>query len=53
MELVWAYVKQHVLANLCLENAEQLKAHLCSAWLKVRSQQLPAKLLGINKEFQT
>ena len=53
VELVWAYVKQHVLANLCLENAEQLKAHLCSAWLKVRSHQLPAKLLGINKEFLT
>ena len=53
VELVWAYVKRHVLANLCPESVDGLKAHLRFAWQKVRARNLPAKLLGITEEFQT
>ena len=53
VELVWAYVKRHVLANLCPETVDTLKVYLRSAWQKVRSRGLPAKLLGITEEFQT
>ena len=53
VELVWAYVKQHVLANCCPETLETLKASLRSAWHKVRARNVPTKLLGITEEFQT
>jgi transposase len=53
VELVWAYVKRYVLANLCPETVDTLKAYLRSAWQKVRSRRLPAKLLGITEEFRT
>ena len=53
VELVWAYVKHHVLANLCPETVDGLKAYLRSAWQKVRSRNLPARLLGITEESQT
>ena len=53
VELVWAYVKRHVLANLCPENVDTLNTYLRSAWQKVRARNLPAKLLGITEELQT
>ncbi|WP_407542399.1 transposase (plasmid) [Deinococcus radiomollis] len=53
VELVWAYVKRHVLANLCPENVDALKTSLRSAWQKVRARNLPVKLLGITEELQT
>lgn len=48
MELVWAFVKRHVLVNCCAQNLEQLKAWLRSAWQKVRYRDLPTRLLGIS-----
>lgn len=51
IELVWAYVKRHVLVNCCPQNLDQLKALLRSAWQKVRYCKLPTKLLGISDEF--
>ena len=47
VELVWAYLKRHLLANYCPGTLEQLKAYLRTAWPKIRYRQLPAKLLGI------
>ena len=50
IELVWAYVKRHCLANFCPENLGQLKAYLRTIWPKIRYRQLPSKLLGIQHE---
>ena len=45
IELVWAYVKQHVLANFCPTDVTALKSRLTFAWQRVRYIQLPYKLL--------
>lgn len=50
IELVWAYVKQHHLANFCPGTLEELKAYLSKVWPKIRYRQLPAKLLGLDLE---
>lgn len=50
VELVWAYVKRHHLANFCPATLEQLKAYLRTVWPKIRYRQLPAKLLGIQPD---
>lgn len=52
IELVWAYVKRHILVNCCPETLEQLKALLRTAWQKVRYGKLPAKLLGLTDALQ-
>ena len=36
IELVWAYVKQHMLANFCPPNVLALKSRLIQAWQRVR-----------------
>ncbi|MVN88243.1 IS630 family transposase [Deinococcus sp. HMF7620] len=45
IESVWAYVKQHVLANFCPSDIQMLKARLSVAWRKVRTAELPRRLL--------
>ncbi len=50
IELVWASVKRHHLANFCPATLEQLKAYLRTVWPKIRYRRLPAKLLGIQIE---
>ncbi|ULH17318.1 IS630 family transposase (plasmid) [Deinococcus sp. KNUC1210] len=47
VERVWAYVKQQILANFCPENVSQLKCRLTFAWQRVRTRQLPARVLGV------
>ncbi|WP_189093950.1 IS630 family transposase, partial [Deinococcus ruber] len=46
IELVWAYVKCHMLANFCPTNMFTLKSRLIQAWQRVRSVQLPTRLLN-------
>ncbi|GAA5502355.1 IS630 family transposase ISDra3 [Deinococcus xinjiangensis] len=53
VEQVWAYVKRHMLVNCCPGSLEELKKLLRSAWQKIRYRELPAKLLGLTKEFPT
>lgn len=50
IELVWAYVKTHLLANFCPETLDELKAYLRKVWPKIRYRHLPAKLLGIQPD---
>jgi putative transposase len=45
IELVWAYVKQHMLANFCPKDLRTLKSRLVQAWQRVRYIQLPTRLL--------
>ncbi|GGR39645.1 hypothetical protein GCM10008957_55540 [Deinococcus ruber] len=45
IELVWASVKQHMLANFCPNDLLTLKLRLVQAWHRVRSIQLPTRLL--------
>ncbi len=40
VELVWAYVKKHLLGNFCARTTGDLKARLRSAWHAVRRQGL-------------
>lgn len=46
IELVWAYVKQHMLGNFCPHNLTQLKARLLQAWQRLRYIRLPDCLLN-------
>lgn len=46
IELIWAYVKQHLLGNFCPQNLIQLKARLTQAWQRLRYLQLPNRLLN-------
>lgn len=48
IELVWAYVKRHVLGNCCLRSVDALKAKLTSAWQRVRYICLPQRLMDSN-----
>lgn len=45
IELVWAYVKQHLLANFCPTDLTALKSRLSFAWQHIRYIQLPYHLL--------
>ena len=45
IELVWAYVKQHIMANFCPTNLTTLKSRLIFGWQRIRYIQLPYKLL--------
>jgi putative transposase len=48
IELVWAYVKRHVLGNFCARSATMLKEKLLGAWQCVRYIQLPRHLMDSN-----
>jgi putative transposase len=45
VELVWAYVKRHMLGNFCPRHVPQLKVRLAQAWQRVRYIRLPDRLL--------
>nr|WP_202409232.1 IS630 family transposase [Deinococcus xianganensis] len=45
IEMVWAYIKQHMLANFCPKDVLTLKSRLVQAWQRVRYIQLPIRLL--------
>ena len=45
IELVWAYVKQQMLANFCPRDLVALKSRLFQAWQRVRYVHLPTRLL--------
>ncbi|GGR07591.1 putative transposase [Deinococcus ruber] len=45
VELVWAYVKQQMLANFCPRDLRTLKSRLFQAWQRVRYIHLPTRLL--------
>lgn len=45
IELVWAYVKQYVLANFCPPDVTALKSRLTFGWQHIRYIQLPYHLL--------
>ncbi|ULH17625.1 transposase (plasmid) [Deinococcus sp. KNUC1210] len=45
IELVWASVKQQMLANFCPRDLVALKSHLFQAWQRVRYVHLPTRLL--------
>lgn len=46
IELVWAYVKQQMLANFCPRDLVALKSRLFQAWKRVRYVHLPTRLLS-------
>ena len=46
IELVWAYVKHHVLANFCPATLTDLKGRLKYCWQRVRYLNLPNHLLN-------
>jgi putative transposase len=46
IELVWAYVKRHLLANFCPPDLTTLKARLVQCWQRVRYINLPNRLLS-------
>lgn len=48
IELVWAYVKGHVLGNFCARTLSELKVRLSAAWQRVRYVDLPSKLMTSN-----
>ena len=45
IELVWAYVKQHIMANFCPTDVAALKSRLTFAWQRIRYIQLLHQLL--------
>ena len=45
IELIWAYVKQQMLANFCPRDLVALKSRLFQAWQRVRYVHLPTRLL--------
>lgn len=45
IELVWAYIKQHVLGNFCPSDLHTLKTRLTKGWARVRYIDLPNRLL--------
>lgn len=45
IELVWAYIKRHVLGNFCARTLKELKARLKVGWQRVRYIRLPNRLL--------
>ena len=45
IEKVWAYVKKHVLGNFCARHLGELKLKLRAGWQRLRSVDLPARLL--------
>lgn len=46
IELVWADVKHHLLANFCPASLQVLKSRLRWCWQRVRTTQLPDHLLN-------
>lgn len=53
IELVWAYLKRHVLANFCPGSLLALKSRLQYCWRCVRASKLPDRLLNGPDAFQT
>lgn len=45
IELVWAYIKQHVLSNFCPSDLPTLKTRLAKGWARIRYIGLPNRLL--------
>lgn len=45
IELVWAYIKRHILGNFCARTLKALKARLRVGWQRVRYIRLPKQLL--------
>ncbi|WP_189005308.1 transposase, partial [Deinococcus malanensis] len=48
IELVWAYIKRHVLGNFCARTSVALKEKLTGAWQRVRYVDLPQHLMDAN-----